>query len=436
MGGEPEQLTTPDAERGEIDHLWPEVLPDGESVLFTIIGGTANESQIVALSVETGEQKVVLSGGAFPRYSSSGHLLYGVQGNLWAVGFDPNRLETIGDPVPVQQGVLTKTQGGADFGVSENGSLIYVPDVGVSADARTLVWVDRDGREEEILAPPAPYEAPRVSPDGRYVAVDVTNPDNSDVIVYDLQRNTPTRLTFDPSLDRHPLWSPDGQRVLFSSNREGPTNVYSKAADGTGSVERVTTSENPQWPQSWSADGQTLIVMDITSGAGGDLQGLALGADGQIEQLTQTPDFLEGYAEVSPDGRWIAYMSDESGQFEVYVQPFPNVEDGKWQISRAGGTSPVWGLDGQELFFRPFPNATAMMAVAVETEPTFNPGNPEILFPTPYRAAAFFRNRPWDVAPDGRFLMIKESAPGQATGMAPHVVVVENWFQALAELVP
>ena len=338
VGGEPEQLTTPDPEQGAVDHLWPEILPGGEAVLFTIRADPIEDSQIAVLSLETGEVKVI-GPGSYPRYVPTGHVVYGVQGNLWAVAFDLNRLETVGDPVPVQEGVLTKASGTANFSVSENGSLIYVPGVAVAGDARTLVWVDREGREEALMAPPAPYESPRVSPDGRYVAVEVRDPDNSDVMVYDLQRDTPTRLTFDPGQDRHPLWSPDGQRVVFGSARAGTMNIYSRAADGTGPAERLTTSDSIQLPQSWSADGQSLVIMDI-SGGQTDLNVISLGAESRTEELTQT-EFNEVYAEVSPDGRWIAYMSDESGQFEVYVRPFPNVDDGRWQISRDYGLSPV-----------------------------------------------------------------------------------------------
>ena len=245
VGGQPEQLTTPDPEQGERDHLWPEILPGGENVLFSIRGG--GEFQIAVLSLETGEQKVVLRGGSYPRYSPTGHLLYGVQENLWAVGFDLSRLETVGDPVPVQEGVLTKFQGTADFDVSDNGSLIYVPGGAGLGDERTLVWVDRQGREEPLRAPPAPYESPRISPDGRHVAVQL-GASNADVMVYDLQRDTSTRLTFDPAQDRWPIWSPDGLRVLFSSNREGPSNIYSKAADGTGATERLNRERDRPIP--------------------------------------------------------------------------------------------------------------------------------------------------------------------------------------------
>ena len=434
VGGEPTLLTTPNPEQGEVDHAWPEMLPGGHAVLFTIVASASDESQIAVLSLDTGEQKVLVRGGSFPRYAPSGHLLYGVQGNLWAVGFDPDRLETRGDPVPVLEDVLMKDEGGGvNVGVSENGSLIYVPrDAGTIGAPRTLVWVDREGREEELRAPPAPYEAPRISPDGRAVAVEVGDPGNTDVIVYDLARETSTRLTFDPGADGWPLWSPDGQRILFRSDRDGAPNIYAVAANGTGQPARVTTSGTNHAPQSWSGDGETLVIM-AAAGGPADLQVVFIGADSPPEDLIAT-EAVELHAEVSPDGHWMAYASTESGRFEVYVRPFPDVDDGKWQISRDGGLAPVWAPDGHELFFRP-PGGGDMLVVAVDTEPVFSPGNPEVVLTAPYLSARG-RSRPWDVAADGRFLMIKESGSGQEAGGPSQINVVLNWTEELTRLVP
>ena len=267
----------------------------------------------------------------------------------------------------------------AQFAVAGNGSLAYVPGGADVGEARTLVWVDLDGREDALNAPTAPYESPRLSPDGRHVPVDVRDPENADVTLHDLQRETPTRLTFDPGFDGYPLWSPDGQRVLFSSGREGGgSNVDSKVADGTGEVEEVTTSDSVQFQMSWSADGQSFVVMDVAGGQV-DLDVVSLGTENDIEGLIET-EFFEVYGDISPDGRWIAYASKESGQTEVYVRPFPDVEDGRWQISRDGGSEPVWALDGRELFFRGG-NRSNMMVVAVDTESTFSPGNPRSCSP-------------------------------------------------------
>ena len=440
VGGEPEVLTTPDPEQGEIDHFWPELLPDGESVVFTVLASPNSESTIEVLSLETGERKVILRGGTFPRFVPTGHLVYQVAGNLWAVGFDLGQLETVGDPVPVLEGVTSKLQGAADVGVSHDGVLIYVPGTGVQADQdRRLVWVDRAGREEPISAPAALYETPRLSPDGRLVALELNEPANSDVIIYDLQRETSTRLTFDPASDTEPLWSPDGQRVLFASSRDGGApNVYAKAADGTGSAERLTTSDSFQRPHSWSADGQSLIIIDARGGnAPGSPAGVAvvsLGAEDATDGLLET-QFDENQPAVSPDGRWIAYRSNESGQSHIYVRPFPNVDDGKWQISRNPALSPVWAADGSELFFEAF-GVFEILAVPVTTEPTFVPGNPEALFGGPYRLSGFGRSRAWDVGADGRFLIITADAALEDRAAAPRIVVVQNWFQELIERVP
>ena len=422
VGGAPEQLTIPDMGQ---DHLWPDLLPGDRAVLFAIVAEPIGDSQIAVLSLDSGEQKVLIQGGLYPRYSPTGHLLYGTgEGDLWAVAFDADRLEVVGDAAPVQEGVLTKTDAGAmNVSLSENGTLIYTP--GGTSLGRTLVWVDLEGNEEALPLPPAEYESPRVSPDGRYVAVEVRGV-NTDVIIYDLERDISTRLTFETSVDGFPVWSRDGQRVAFASDRDGTLDVYAKAADGTGQVERLTTSESFQAPEVWLADGQ-LLIATLTGRADSDM-GL-LDRENRVTDLVKTP-FDEGYSALSPDGRWLAYLSNESGEYQIYVRPFPNVDDGKWQISRDGGVGgPVWGPDGRELFFRG--NLTTMRRVRVETEPTFVPGRPEVLFPNPYRGGGMGRARPIDLSPDGtRFLMIRETPPNL------HFVVVQNWHQELLERVP
>ena len=429
-GGEPEAITTPEA----VFHTMPDILPGGAAVLFTIGQGPGgSQNDIALLDLDTGDHHVIIPGGTHAKYSPTGHIVYGVEGTLRAVTFDLDTLEITSDAVPVVEGVLTKINGLAAFDFSDSGSLVYVSGR-AQTEQRGLVWVDRQGREDALSAPPASYESARLSPDGRYVALEVRDSENADVVVYDLARDTPTRLTFDPGADLWPIWSPDGQRVLFSSTRNGPPNIYSRAADGTGSAERVTTADSMQFPQSWSADGQTLVMMEGVGGNPPDIKLLSLSAGSEPEALIATEAF-DFYPKVSPDGRWIAFTSGESGRNEVYVRPFPNVDDGRWQISRDGGLSPMWAPDGQELFFRAR-STRDMMVVAVETDPTFSPGNPELLFAAPYLGSALGRNRPWDLAEDGRFLMIKESATGQEPQLAPQIVVVENWFQELIERVP
>ena len=242
-GGEPEQLTTPNVSQGEIDHVYPQILPGGQAVLFTITAERIEESLIAVLSLDTLEHTVLLRGGSYPRYSPTGHVLYGMEGTLFAVGFDRDRLETLGSPVSVQQGLLTKGQGAANFDLSASGSLIYTPGSFSPSGERRLVWVNRQGEEEEIGVPSALYTAPRISPDGRYVAVEVMDQENMDVVVFDLQRDIGTRLTIDPGADSNPLWTPDGQSVVFSSDRGEGTGIYQRRADGTGQAELLVKSD-------------------------------------------------------------------------------------------------------------------------------------------------------------------------------------------------
>ena len=218
-GGEPEPLTSPDPERGEVGHLWPYVLPGGEAVLFTIAATAVEDSQIAVLSLASGEQTVLIEGGSYPQYASTGHLLYSLAGNLWAVAFDLSRLETVGSPVPVQEGVLTKPRGAANFSLSQNGSLVYVPSRSLEGSA--LVWVDRQGQVEMLAAERRQYGGLRLSPDGRRAVLTVSEAENTDLVVYDLERDIMTRLTFDPAPDDFPVWTPDGERVVFTSTRNG-----------------------------------------------------------------------------------------------------------------------------------------------------------------------------------------------------------------------
>ncbi len=401
VGGEPTVLTTPDPKRGEGDHLWPEFLPGGEAVLFTIRavdGGLAN-AQIAVLDLGTGIYQTVLRGGHHAHYLPTGHLVYGASGALRAVPFDVGRFAVTGSSVPILDGLATMAGGGIDLAVAATGTLVYVPG-SVGGAQRSLVWVDREGREEPLAAPPRNYVYPRLSPDGTRVALDVRGPED-DIWIWDLVRETLTRLTIDPGADRYPVWTPDGTRVVFTSNANAAVNLYWKAADGTGTVDRLTESTNFQAGHSFSPDGESLVLRETQPDTGSDLRVLSLAGDRGVETLLAT-EFDEWSAGLSPDGRWIAYQSNQSGQFEVYVRPFPNVDDGQWQISTSGGTRPLWASDGRELFYR---RGNALMTVPVQTEPSFTPATPEILFKGAYYTGA---DRSYDVASDGqRFLMIK-----------------------------
>jgi len=404
----------------------PQILPGGKAVLFSI-WDRGSRNQIAVLRLDTGEQKVLLEGGGQAKYLPTGHLVYRERpaGNLMAVPFDLTTLEPLGAPVPILERFRQSFPGMGDYAISDNGTLIYVPSTSTGG-LRTLVWVDRKGQEEPLAAEPQGYESPRVSPDGSRLALAVNDGGDTDIWIYDLEREILTRLSFDPAEDHYPVWTPDGQRILFDSGRfGGGHNLLWKAADGTGQVERLTTGQNNQTAHSFSPDGKRLVFGELV--APRDLQVLSMEGERTSKPLFQS-QFNEFLGMISPDGHWIAYESDESGRSEIYVRPFPNVEEGKWQISSDGGTDPVWAPQGQELFYR---NGEAMMVVDIKTEPTFSVGSPVVLFTGRYAVGRAVVN--YDISRDGqRFLMIKTAEAEEAAQI--HVVL--NWFEELKLLVP
>jgi serine/threonine-protein kinase len=418
-------------EKGEISHRWPELLPSTKAVLFS--GGTNPNnwinSQVSAQSLGTGERRNLIQGATQPRYALSGHLVYAQGGNLMAVPFDPQRLAVTGAAAPVVEGVLQSTSsGGAQYSLSATGSLVYVPGGVQSLAQSRLVWVNRNGVEQPSAAPVHAYRFPRLSPDGRRLAVEIDEPDSSDVWLYDLSRETLTRLTFGGSVNQNANWTPDGRRIAFRSNKEGASNLFWQLADGSGGLERLTTSDNFQSANSLSPDGQLLAFIEVNPTTGYDVWVLRMG-DRKAQPFLRMP-FLESAPRFSPDGRWLAYISDESGRREVYMQPYPG-PGGKWQISTEGGTEPVWNPNGRELFYH---IGDKMMAVDIATQPGFAAGKPRMLFEGPYEPTPVtFPN--YDVSPDGqRFLMLKPSEQEQTAPTQINVVL--NWFEELKRRVP
>ena len=432
-GGMPEVLTRPDSAEGEADHLWPEILPGGRAVLFTILSQTGglDMAQVAVRDLRTGTQKVLLRGGSHGHYVASGHLVYVAAGTLRAIRFDLNRLETRGTAVPVLPRLVTTGTGAGDFAVATDGTLVYVDVPGsLATNARTLVWVDRMGKEEPVAAPPRAYEHPRLSPDGTRVALASTDQEN-DLWIWDLRRATLTPLTLDPGQDWFPVWTPDGQRVIFSSTRDGTWNLWWQAADGTGAAERLTTSSTAQFPSGITTDG--VVLFGPTPTMGTELMQLALDGTHRVTPLLQTK-FNERNGIVSPDGRWLAYESNSSGPIEVYVRPFPNVGGGQWLVSTAGGTRPLWERNGNELFYVGADGA--LLRVPVEASgATWNAGTPMKILEGRYYTGDN-TGRANDVSPDGRrFLMIK--APGSdANDVPPALIVVQHWDDDLERLVP
>ena len=423
-GGTPVELTT--QREGETSHLRPWFLPNGKAVLFAVQtqGGSFDDATIEAVLLETGERKVLHRGGLYPRYASSGHLLYAHQATVFAMPFDADRIEPTGEPSPVIEGVQRPGLGVAHFAVADDGTLVYVPGGAAQANRR-LVWVDREGHEEPLPLESAAYHVVNLSPDGTRLALDFSERDSSDVWLYDFSIGTLSRFTFDAAQDTDPVWSPDGARIFFSSDRDGPRNVHSKPSDGSGNVARLTESQSTQWPQAVTPDGGVLLLDEL--GEGIDILHLDLSEPSEPRPFLRTAS-VERLPQVSPDGRFVAYESAALGTAEIFVRTFPE-GGGPFQISSQGGRSPVWSPDGRELFYL---DNGALMAVAVETEPGFRVVGRQKLFEGPYAD----NTQSYDVSRNGdRFLMIKAGGSEDAATQ-PSMVVVQNWFEELKRLVP
>jgi serine/threonine-protein kinase len=294
------------------------------------------------------------------------------------------------------------------------------------------VWVDRAGNEEPITAPARPYLYPRLSPDGQRLVV-ASQDLEQDLWMWDVQRASLSRLTFDPAQDIIPTWTPDGQRLLFGSARAGPRNIYEQAADGSGVARQLHVSPNFQDATSVSPDGTRIVLNEATPNQGRDIRLLTLTPSPRVEPLVETR-FEERGGILSPDGRWLAYESNSSGRFEIYVRPFPAIGDGQWQVSTTGGVQALWSRDGGELFYRTLDGAVMSVPVAPRAG-TWSSGTPAMLFTDTYVMGGANVSRQYDVSPDGqRFVMLKDS--GEGSGTQRIIVVVQNWFEELRRLAP
>ena len=381
-GGTPELIVPAEGEQ----IASARILPDGNSILFASTVGFApnrwDEADIVLQSLDTGDRIVLWEGGSDPQYLPTGHLTFAQGDDVFAMPFDVAARETTGAPVPVIEGVSRGTFGSlygdpANYSFSVGGDLLYMPNSG-QAGGRFLTWVDRDGQEEPLDAPVRQYFDARISPDGTRAALAINDGGNFDVWVWNFERSTPTRLTFHDAADRYPLWSPDGEEILFYSTRDGSFGVHRKAADGTGEVELLGSEPDRMiFPWSWSPDGNTLILTELalTGDTNYDIGVLSMEGDRVWTSLI-AEDYLEGLAVVSQDG-WMAYYSLESGSPQVYVQPFPDIDSGRWQVSTSSGWQPAWSSDGRELYYL---DENAMMVVGVAPGDSFEFGTPETLF--------------------------------------------------------
>jgi len=416
-GGAATPVTLVDSSRQQLGHAWPTFLPDRKHFLYTVIGNNGPEnSGIYAGSLDSKETKLILKISSFALYSPPGYLLFMRGGTLLAQPFDADRLELKGDAIPIVESVqFNSLNGKGAVAISQNGVLAYrvVPSTGELKP----VWVDRRGAEQPLAAPSHAYRNPRLSPDGQRVAVTIDESGSQEWLL-DIGRGTLTRLTFEGSYNGGTAWTPDGKRVTFGSDRTGTRNLFWQLADGSSGAERIATSDRTQVASSWSPDGQNLAFELAGATTGFDIWMFHLG-ERKAEPFLQSRS-NEIAPRFSPDGHWLAYASDESGRYEIYVQPYPGV-GGKWQISTEGGAEPVWARNG-ELFYR---NREKVMIVETTTRPTFSAANPKMLFEGNYGS---YQSLPdYDVTSDGqRLLFLKGSEQPQS-----EISVVLNWTEEL-----
>jgi eukaryotic-like serine/threonine-protein kinase len=421
-GGMPERVTVVAADKGEFSHRWPELLPDGKTVIYTV--GTLDhwdDAQIVAQGLGSPERSVLVQGGTNPHYLASGHLLYARGGAIMAVPFDLANLRTSGAPVRVLENVLQSFDGAAQLSVSPSGTAVYVPGE-FESNRRRLATVDRSGASTPFAAPLQAYRAPRLSPDGRKLLVTIEG-STEDLWVYDMKAGTLNQLTFGVNTAM-PIWTPDSQRVTFSSNTSGTPNLFWTTIGQQKAAERLATSDNFQLPGSWSPDGRTLAFAERHPSTGRDIWFLRLDEDREAKPFLNSP-FDESAPRFSPDGRWIAYVSNESGRDEVFLRSLADPAR-KQQLSNGGGTEPVWARDGTEIFYRV---GNKLMALSIADGRTARGSQPRLLFEGEFeRGTTDAAN--YDVTPDNqRFVMI-----GGSDTTADHATihVLINWASGIA----
>jgi eukaryotic-like serine/threonine-protein kinase len=420
-GGTLERVTVVAADKGEFSHRWPELLPDGKTVLYTVgTLGHWDDAQIVAQPLGSHERSLLVQGGTNPRYLSSGHLIYARGGAIMAVPFDLNNLKTSGTPVRVLDNVLESFDGAAQVSVSPSGTALYVAGE-FESNRRRLETVDRRGVVTPFAAPLQAYRAPRLSPDGRRLLVTIEG-STEDLWIYDITAGTLTQLTFGVNAAM-PIWTPDSQRVTFSSNTVGIPNLFWTTIGQQKAAERLATSDNFQIPGSWSPDGRTLAYVERHPTTGRDIWFLRLGDEREAKPFLNSP-FDESAPRFSPDGRWIAYVSNESGRDEVLLGSATDPTR-REQLSKGGGTEPVWARDGKEVFYRV---GNKLIAVSVSDGRAMRSAQPRTLFEGDFeKGSADVAN--YDIAPDNqRFVMIG----GNATAEHATIHVLVNWTSEIA----
>jgi eukaryotic-like serine/threonine-protein kinase len=428
-GGVTKQLTTVDSSKGERTHRWPSSMPDGKHVLFTL--GTLSSpdyyenATIEAVDIETGKRKVILQGASTAKYINSGHLLFSRSGVLYIVPFDADKLELKGQPVPVVEGVYSETTTGiTNYVFAENGTLAYLPGA-IEGESRRLVKIDMRGVMTVLDSTAHPYMEPKLSPDNKKIAVVIREGQDYDIWVYDIARKTISKLTFG-GLNRSPLWSPDGKTIAYSKRtKDGKPRIFTKPCDGSGDETEIFAAEYRLYLNFWSRDGKFLMIDYMAQNAQSDLMVLPLSGDKKPWlYLDSKRDEYE--SSISPDGKWVAYLSDESGSYQIYVRSFPSKE-GKWQISTDVAEEPRWSPDGKMLYYR---KNSQIMAVPVSTATTFSAGVPTLMF-NGFPAMNVDSGISYDITADGKYFITTQPVRGTSY---KNVAVLLHWVDEIRNL--
>jgi Tol biopolymer transport system component len=430
-GGVPEEMAM--ASEGDASHVSPHFLPEGRGLLFVSLPllSSLSEANIEVLDLESGEQKLVYRGGFAPSYLPTGHIAFVAEDTLFIAPFDLDRLEMTGTPVPAIDDIRYSSDGRVSYTFSTSGALLYGSG-GRQETTLAPVWVDRRGNTSPLPIAAADYWEPALSPDGAQLALQ-RHDEGADIWIYDFTRETFSPLTFFEGFDGWPVWFPDGRSITYNSSRSGKTKLYRKRADGSRDEEQLTDDLGKNcWPDSWSPNGDTLIFTVVRDNLD-DLWTLSLDENGKPtppQPYLETP-FMERDAKFSPDGRWLAYVSDESGRFEVYVRSFEKGE-GTWQVSTEGGLHPTWSRNSPELFFR---NGDTMMVVDYSvTDEAFRAAPPRELFTVP--TLDDLTHSTYDVTADGERFIVLLPEEHDASSAADHAILVLNWFDEVRRLGP
>jgi Tol biopolymer transport system component/tRNA A-37 threonylcarbamoyl transferase component Bud32 len=438
-GGTPQKITTLNPKSGETDQVYPELLPGGKALLFTVLNmeePSFDEAEIAVVKLGTGERKILVKQGTDAHYVGSGHLVFMRAGVLMAVPFDADKLEIKGAPVPVLEKVLENPRIGAgQYATSKNGLLVYIPG-GVTYGEHEMVFVDKTGNTKPLTLNKRPYEDFTISPDGKYLAITIEGP-VTNTWIHDIARDTETRFNFGIE-NRDPTWTPDGKRIAYGGYKDGKYAIFWQPLDGSAPEEPLLLKDNSVDAWFFSPDGSTLLYADWKFEGAMNIGALPL-HDLQHAKTIFPSKYNVEWAVLSPDGKWIAYDSDESERPEVYVAPYPALEP-RERISTDGGLHPLWAPDGRKLYYRMGTTAEDMeqrflgqksrvMAVSIETKPTLKVGQPRLLFEGPY----FESGHDIAVTPDGKgFILIREN---DTTG-PKQIEVVVNWPEELKQRAP